>query len=57
MIIDGKRCGVKTFVVQLRDPKTFNLMPGIVIGDCGAKMVRHGIDNGWIQVFSVLREG
>lgn len=25
-------------------------MPGIVIGDIGAKMGRHGIDNGWIQV-------
>lgn len=32
LIINGKRCGVKTFVVQLRDTKTFNLMPGIVIG-------------------------
>ena len=25
------------------------LKPGIVIGDCGPKMGRHGIDNGWIQ--------
>ncbi|KAJ3302637.1 fatty-acyl coenzyme A oxidase [Kappamyces sp. JEL0829] len=54
LIINGKKCGVKTFVVQLRDPKTFNLMPGIVIGDCGAKMGRHGIDNGWIQ-FTYVR--
>ncbi len=54
MIIKGKRCGVKTFVVQLRDTKTFQLMPGIVIGDCGAKMGRHGIDNGWIQ-FTYVR--
>jgi acyl-CoA oxidase len=49
LIIKGKRHGVKTFVVQLRDTKTFQLMPGVVIGDCGAKMGRHGIDNGWIQ--------
>jgi acyl-CoA oxidase len=49
LIIKGKRLGVKTFVVQLRDPQTFQLMPGVVIGDCGAKMGRHGIDNGWIQ--------
>ncbi|KAI8900767.1 acyl-CoA dehydrogenase/oxidase C-terminal [Globomyces pollinis-pini] len=49
MIVKGKNYGVKTFIVQLRDPKTFNLMPGVVIGDCGAKMGRHGIDNGWIQ--------
>ncbi len=50
LIVNGKRCGVKTFVVQLRNPKTFKLMSGVVIGDCGAKMGRHGIDNGWIQV-------
>lgn len=39
MIIDGKNYGVKPFVVQLRDPETFALLPGINIGDCGAKMV------------------
>ncbi|KAJ3158477.1 fatty-acyl coenzyme A oxidase [Irineochytrium annulatum] len=49
MIVKGKRYGVKTFVVQLRDPKDFSLKPGVVIGDLGAKMGRHGIDNGWIQ--------
>ena len=49
LIVDGKKYGVKTFVVQLRDTKTFQLMNGILIGDCGAKMGRHGIDNGWIQ--------
>ncbi|KAJ3098361.1 fatty-acyl coenzyme A oxidase [Phlyctochytrium bullatum] len=49
MIVKGKRYGVKTFIVQLRDPKDFSLKPGIVIGDIGAKMGRHGVDNGWIQ--------
>lgn len=39
MIIDGKNYGVKPFVVQLRDPETYALLPGINIGDCGAKMV------------------
>jgi len=24
-------------------------MPGVNIGDCGPKMGRDGIDNGWIQ--------
>jgi acyl-CoA oxidase len=38
LIIKGKRCGVKTFVVQLRDTKTFKLKSGIVIGDCGPKV-------------------
>lgn len=28
-------------------------MPGIVIGDIGAKMGRHGTDNGWIQFTNV----
>ena len=49
LIVDGKKYGVKTFVVQLRDTKTFQTMSGVLIGDCGAKMGRHGIDNGWIQ--------
>jgi acyl-CoA oxidase len=49
MIVKGKRYGVKTFIVQLRNIHNFTLMPGIVIGDCGAKMGRHGTDNGWIQ--------
>jgi acyl-CoA oxidase len=53
LIVKGKQYGVKCFVVQLRDPKTFKLMPGIVIGDIGAKMGRHGTDNGWIQVFLI----
>lgn len=38
MIIDGKRHGVKTFVTQLRDTKTFTLLPGITIGDIGKKV-------------------
>ncbi|KAK9675300.1 fatty-acyl coenzyme A oxidase [Basidiobolus ranarum] len=54
LIVKGKNYGVKPFVVQLRDPKTFNLLPGINIGDIGKKMGRDGIDNGWIQ-FTYVR--
>jgi len=54
MIINGKDYGVKTFVVQLRDTKTFTLLPGITIGDIGKKMGRDGIDNGYIQ-FTFVR--
>ncbi|ODN77299.1 acyl-CoA oxidase [Cryptococcus wingfieldii CBS 7118] len=54
MIIDGKKHGVKTFVTQLRDTKTFQLLPGITIGDIGKKMGRDGIDNGYIQ-FTYVR--
>lgn len=48
LIVKGKDYGVKTFVVPLRDAD-HNLMPGVAIGDIGAKMGRDGIDNGWIQ--------
>ncbi|PWN32021.1 putative pox1-acyl-CoA oxidase [Meira miltonrushii] len=53
MIIKGKRHGVKTFIVPLRDPKTFQLLPGINIGDIGMKMGRNGIDNGYVQFTNV----
>lgn len=53
LIVKGKDYGVKTFVVPLRDSK-HDLLPGIAIGDIGAKMGRSGVDNGWIQ-FSDFR--
>lgn len=37
----------------MRDPKTFNSLPGITIGDIGKKMGRDGIDNGYIQFTNV----
>lgn len=40
LIVKGKRYGTKCFVVPLRDPKTYNTLPGINIGDIGKKMVR-----------------
>lgn len=39
LMVDGKNYGVKPFVCQLRDPQSFNLLPGVNIGDIGAKMV------------------
>ena len=53
LVVDGEDYGVKTFVVPLRD-SAHNLMPGVTVGDIGAKMGRDGIDNGWIQ-FSHVR--
>ena len=53
LIISGKDYGVKTFVVQLRDPLSFSNMPGVTIGDIGKKMGRDGIDNGYIQFSNV----
>lgn len=52
LIVDGEDYGVKTFVVPLRD-SNHKLMPGVSVGDIGAKMGRDGIDNGWIQFSSV----
>jgi acyl-CoA oxidase len=54
LIVKGKNHGVKSFVVPLRDPKDFSLKIGVTIGDCGKKMGRDGIDNGYIQ-FSHVR--
>lgn len=48
LIVNGEDYGVKTFVVPLRD-SNHDLMPGVTVGDIGAKMGRDGIDNGWIQ--------
>ncbi|KAJ1650810.1 fatty-acyl coenzyme A oxidase [Dispira simplex] len=49
LIVKGKRYGSKTFVVPLRNPDDYSLLPGVAIGDIGKKMGRDGIDNGWIQ--------
>ncbi|KAI7903394.1 acyl-CoA dehydrogenase/oxidase C-terminal [Cokeromyces recurvatus] len=53
LIVKGKRYGTKCFIVPLRDPKTYDLLPGVNIGDIGKKMGRDGIDNGWIQFTNV----
>ncbi|GAA6009547.1 hypothetical protein JCM10207_003821 [Rhodosporidiobolus poonsookiae] len=51
--VKGMDYGTKTFIVPLRNPKTYALLPGISIGDIGKKMGRDGIDNGWIQFTNV----
>ncbi len=43
-----KDYGVHIFLVQLRDLSNHQPMPGVQLGDIGAKMGRNGIDNGWI---------
>lgn len=50
---DGVDHGVHCFLVPLRDRESGVALPGITIGDCGAKMGRHGIDNGWVQFHHV----
>lgn len=53
LIVKGKKYGTKTFIVPLREPKQFTLLPGVSIGDIGKKMGRDGIDNGYIQFTNV----
>ncbi|CDW77002.1 acyl-coenzyme a oxidase [Stylonychia lemnae] len=45
----GKGQGVHAFVVPLRDRRTHQPLPGVLIGDCGAKIGHHGIDNGFLK--------
>ena len=37
LYIDGVCYGVHVFAVPLRDSKTHNVLPGVLIGDCGPK--------------------
>ncbi|KAF9157427.1 hypothetical protein DFQ26_008740 [Actinomortierella ambigua] len=50
--------GIHAFVVQLRDPKTFEPLPGITIRDCGAKSGLSAMDNGriWFDHVKVARD-
>lgn len=43
LLIGEQDYGVHIFLVQLRDPETFTLLPGINIGDCGKKLVRASV--------------
>lgn len=43
--VKGKNHGVKTFIVPLRDPKTYHTLSGITIGDLGSKMGRSGVSH------------
>jgi alkylation response protein AidB-like acyl-CoA dehydrogenase len=46
LLINGKNEGVHGFLIKIRDDDG-NVMPGILIGDCGTKMGNNGVDNGW----------
>jgi len=54
LILNGKNEGLHVFVVPLRDKKNFNVLPGIIIGDCGKKLGQEQIDNGFI-IFNNFR--
>ncbi|KAF1771591.1 hypothetical protein GCK72_003418 [Caenorhabditis remanei] len=48
MIIKSKNYGPHPFMVQLRDEKTHNPLPGITVGDIGPKMAYNIVDNGFL---------
>ncbi|KAG0224028.1 hypothetical protein BGW41_005269 [Actinomortierella wolfii] len=50
--------GIHAFLVHLRDPKTFETLPGITIRDCGSKSGLNAMDNGriWFDHVKVPRE-
>jgi acyl-CoA oxidase len=48
LYIDGKCYGVHAYIVPVRNTSTHDLLPGVLIGDCGPKTGMHGIDNGFL---------
>jgi acyl-CoA oxidase len=54
LIIGGKNHGIQTFIVPLRDTKTFEPLPGISVGDIGPKIGYNAKDNGYVR-FNYVR--
>lgn len=44
----GECHGIHPFIVQLRDEETHHPMPGIIIGEIGAKLGMNGTNNGYL---------
>jgi len=47
--VDGKRYGIQIFVVPIRCTKTHEPLPGILVGDIGAKFGFNSKDNGYLR--------
>ncbi|XP_072946829.1 acyl-coenzyme A oxidase 1-like [Epargyreus clarus] len=44
----GKNCGIQPFLVQIRDEETHMPLPGIKVGEIGAKLGFNTVNNGFI---------
>ncbi len=51
---DGVCQGLHIFIVSVRDPHTLYALPGITVGDMGAKAGLNGVDNGFL-IFNNVR--
>ncbi|CAB3239676.1 unnamed protein product [Arctia plantaginis] len=48
LFIKGKSCGIQPFMVQLRDEETHLPLPGIKLGEIGAKLGFNTVNNGFL---------
>jgi len=53
LIIEGKKYGVQTFIVQIRDLDTHKPLPGVTVGDIGPKFGYNTKDNGYLRLENV----
>jgi len=58
MYVEGKSYGLQTFVVPIRDPKTYEVYNGVDCGDIGGKLGLGIMDNGYLRMkdYEIPRE-